>query len=156
MSFCIGWFFSCPSLPRGFWTCVVTTPTLSWEQRSLEVHPEGKGMDGSAKFHSIFRLHLSSSRGRTSMFGTMLTFSREENLRSLLKRRFGVICMERLFLELIFGLSQPSLGRKPEHGYLLNDVFGPKTVPRNTTQSRVCTLKWMFMSISTFSWNLRY
>jgi len=42
------------------------------------------------------------------MFGTMLTFSREENLRSLLKRRFGAICMERLFLELIFGLSQPS------------------------------------------------
>ena len=42
------------------------------------------------------------------MFGTMLTFSREENLRSLLKPRFGVICLERLFLELIFGLSQPS------------------------------------------------
>ena len=43
------------------------------------------------------------------MFGTMLTFSREEKLRSLLKRRFGVIFFfERLFLELIFGLSQPS------------------------------------------------
>ena len=31
--------------------------------------------------------------------------------------------------------------RKLEHGYLLNDVFSLKTVLRNPTQSRVCTLK---------------
>ena len=47
-------------------------------------------------------------------------------------------------------------GSETRTGYLLNNVFSPKTVPRKTTQSRVCTLKWMFVSISTFSWNLRY
>ena len=161
MSSCIGWFFPCPSLPRGFWRCVVTTPHSLLRTKVIGSTPRRKGNGRKCQISFNFSVtFIVLSRPLLNVWNYVDVFKGRESLVSAQAKiwsdLYGKVIFGAYFWTLAaeFSLVFFLVGRKPEHGYLLNDVFSPKTVPRNPTQRH--TLKWMFMSISTFSWNLRF
>ena len=163
MSFCIGWFFPCPSLPRGFWTCVVTTPHSFLRTKVIGGTPRRKGNGRNCQISFNFSVtFIVLSRPYLNVWNYVDVFKGRESSVSAQAKiwsdLYGKVIFGAYFWTLAaeFSLVFFLVGRKLEHGYLLNDVFSLKTVLRNPTQSRVCTLKWMFMSISSFSWNLRF